>query len=148
MSRSMLWSVVCLVSLAGCGDVGSSPDKPVERGIFGQKTQDVGEFDAAAGREVSSGKLEKYGDPVLGPLRAYGPIMEQISTLAIDQHLAVFNALHERYPKDHEEFMEEIIRKNNVELPVLPARHTYQYDVANHKLIIVKPEGEPAGDPQ
>lgn len=140
MSRFSLWPVVCLLTLAGCGDLTNSPNKPVDRGIIGQKTQDIGEYDATAGRELSSGKIEKFEGPVLGPLQAYGPILEEISKLAIDNQLALFNAEHGRFPKDHEEFMEEIIRKYNIELPVLPAKHKYQYDVENHKLVVVKPE--------
>lgn len=46
--------------------------------------------------------------------------------------------MHERYPKDHEEFMTQIIKANNINLPVLPGGRKYQYDVENHELVIIE----------
>ena len=34
------------------------------------------------------------------------------------------------------------IKKNNLQLPKLPYGNTYQYDVANHKLVVIKGEGK------
>ena len=51
--------------------------------------------------------------------------------------MQLFQAEKGRFPKDHEEFMTEIIKKYNIQLPVLPGNKKYQYDVQNHKLIIV-----------
>ena len=34
--------------------------------------------------------------------------------------------------------MEKIIKRNGIKLPVLPGDWQYQYDVANHELLIVK----------
>src|SRR5262245_15963688 len=96
-----------LLLLSGCTDLANPPDKPVDRGIIGQKTQEIGEYDPAAGREISSSKVEKFDGPVLGPLQAYGPILEQVTIMAVESHLAQFQVLNERYPKDHAEFMEE-----------------------------------------
>ncbi|MGE3316257.1 MAG: hypothetical protein AB7O26_14160, partial [Planctomycetaceae bacterium] len=63
----------------------------------------------------------------------------------VQQALNLFHAEHERYPKDHAEFMEKIIKANNIQLPELPEGFKYKYDVENHKLEAVKPlEGEEA----
>lgn len=145
MSRSSAWLLSCVV-LAGCGDLTGSSNTPADRGIIGKTTQDIGQFNADANREISDGKLGEI-DPALGPLaplKAYGPVLEQVTTLAVQQNLQLFYAEHGRYPKDHAEFMELIIKANSMQLPVLPARHEYQYDVENHKLIVVKPQEEPA----
>ncbi|MGE0608947.1 MAG: hypothetical protein AB7O62_17765 [Pirellulales bacterium] len=136
--------LVALVFLAGCGDLTQSSNQPADRGIIGKTTQDVGEYRADANREVSDGKIGEI-DPALGPLaplKAYGPVLEQVTTLAVQQNLQLYHAEHGRYPKDHAEFMEVIIKAYNMQLPVLPAGNQYQYDVENHQLIIVKPEGE------
>jgi hypothetical protein len=45
-------------------------------------------------------------------------------------------------PKDHEEFMTQIIKKNNIQLPVLPGGRQYQYDVENAELVVVEAEKE------
>ena len=53
-----------------------------------------------------------------------------------------------KYPKDYPEFMEQIIRKNNIALPTLPYYlQEYAYDAPNHKLIILEyPDKKAAGD--
>ena len=41
------------------------------------------------------------------------------------------------FPKDYDEFMTQIIKANNIQLPVLPGGKQYQYDVENHRLVVV-----------
>ncbi len=111
--------------------------KRPKKSIFKQRTQDVGEFDAKAGKQLSDSKI-RATSPLLAGLEAYGPAAEKVTKLAIQHHLNIYNALHGHYPKDHAEFMSEIIKKNNLQLPKLPYGNTYEYDVANHKLVVVK----------
>ena len=139
---SRLFSV-CLITVvcAGCMKPLSEQVKKDPNSIFGKKTQDVGEFDPNAKREVSDGKI-RASDPVTGPLSAYGPMMEKVSALGVENAVNTFYALEGRYPKDHPEFMEKIIKENNIQLPVLSHKAQYQYDVANHKLVVVSAEGK------
>ena len=44
------------------------------------------------------------------------------------------------YPKDHDEFMNKIVKRHGIQLPVLPGGRQYQYDVENHELIVVEKE--------
>lgn len=132
------WTIggLVLAGLCGCEDqVKKSPNA-----IFHKTTQDVGKFDANAKQDVSDSKVRVTNDPILYPLQAYGPAMEQVAKLGVDQRIATFYAIEGRYPKDHDEFMEKIIRDpdNPVKLPVLPYGDKYQYDVANHTLVVVK----------
>lgn len=138
--RPFLAALVALLATApGC----SSPEaseveaKRPKKSIFKQRTQEVGEFDAKAGKELSDSKV-KVTNPLLAGLEAYGPAAEKVTKLAIQHHLNIYDALHGHYPKDHEEFMREIIKKHNLQLPKLPYGNTYEYDVANHKLVVVK----------
>ena len=108
--------------------------------ILGKKTQDIGEFDPNAGRKVSDSKI-RATNPITGPLEALGPMMEKVSKLGIDQALSFYYATNGYYPKTYDDFMEQIIKANNIQLPVLPAGAEYQYDVANHKLVVVKADG-------
>ena len=108
--------------------------------ILGKKTQDIGEFDPAAGRIVSDSKI-RATNPITGPLEAMGPMLEKVSKLGIDHALSLYYATNGHYPKTHDDFMTQVIKANRIQLPKLPAGAEYQYDVANHKLVVVKAEG-------
>jgi hypothetical protein len=129
--------------LAGCGDSLANQAKKDPNSIIGKKTDKIGEFDPKAKQEVSDSKV-RADDPILAPMQAYGPMVEQISKMYIEHAVDLFNASEGRYPKDHEEFMTKIIKANNIKLPVLPAGWKYAYDVPNHKLEVVRP---PVADP-
>ena len=97
----------------------------------------IEKFDPKAKQEVSDSKV-RANDPVLYPLQAYGPAMEQISKIEVKQAVDLFNASEGRYPKDYDEFMTRVVKPNNIKLPVLPGGWKYAYDVENHELQVVK----------
>src|SRR5438105_3998399 len=122
MVRLAIVFVLWLGFAGGCSTKPPEPPKPKENGfIIGKKTQDIGEFDPNAKQEISDSKV-RADDPILYPLQAYGPMVEQISKSHIEHALRLFQAENDRYPKDYAEFMTEIIKKNNIKLPVLPAK--------------------------
>jgi hypothetical protein len=138
--------------LAGCMDSLSKQVKKDPNSIIGKKTDDIKKFDPNAAHQVVSDSKVHVDDPILYPLQAYGPMLEQISTMYIDHAVDLFNASEGRYPKDYDEFMTRIIKENQIKLPVLPGGAKYAYDVENHKLRIVKaddtgPNGGPAPAP-
>ncbi len=45
-------------------------------------------------------------------------------------------------PKTHEEFMEKIIKFNEIEVPELPAGHSYVWDPKVGELMVDRPKGE------
>ena len=110
--------------------------KKSDTNIVGKTTDDIGEFDPKAENKIVEPKV-KITNPVTGALEAYGPAVQRISESEIAHALNFYNAEHDRYPKDYEEFMEQIIKANRIKLPVLPGKKKYQYDVENHKLIVV-----------
>lgn len=130
-------AVILILTVAGCGmksieeQTKKSPDS-----IIGKTTQSVGAYDPNAGSKVSDSKI-RATDPVTAPLSAYGPMLEQISKTHIEAAVNLFHANEGRYPKDIDEFMEQIIKANKIQLPVLPGGKQYQYDVENHKLVVV-----------
>ena len=79
----------------------------------------------------------RASDPVTGPLMAYGPILESASILVIKEDIILFEVQNGHYPT-YEEFMEQIIRQNNRQLPVLPFKGKYMYDEAKHELVVVR----------
>jgi len=131
-----------LVLLSGCME---SLDKQVEKSpdsIIGKKTQEIGKLDKnAPGQQVMPDKPEvKVSNPITAGLEAYGPMLEQISKSQIEHAVRLFEAENGRYPKDYDEFMAEIIKKNNIQLPVLPGGLKYMYNEEEHKLAVVKLE--------
>ena len=130
---------VCLMIAAACGCGTQSLEEQTKKSpdsIIGKKTQDIGQFDPKAGAVVSDSKIEAT-DPVTAPTSAYGPMLERISKSHIEHALNLYQAAEGHYPKDHDEFMTNIIKANNIQLPVLPGGKKYQYDVENHKLVVV-----------
>ena len=111
--------------------------------IIGKKTQDITEYDPAAGKVVSEGKYEaSLIKSAMGNARAYGSMVENIEVPRITQLLEMHRAVTGEYPKTFQEFMDEIIFKNNHKLTMLPHGSSYQYDVENHKLIVVKDKAD------
>jgi len=145
--KTALLSSVCFaVGIAMIFSTGCVPPKPVAKkqkaspsGIIGKTTDEIGEFDPVA-QKVAVNE-DDSNNPVkilTGPLGAYGAASEQIADLQIQQALNLFNALNGRYPKDHAEFMQKVIKENGIQLPALRTSREYAYDVKNHKLMIVE----------
>jgi hypothetical protein len=128
---------VCLSAVLICGCVESSGKDEKEPGnsVLHKTTQDIGKFDPNDKGVVSDQKI-RATDPVTAPLSAYGPMVESLAKTQIKSAVETFNAVEGRYPKDHEEFMERIIKENNIKLPVLPYKGRYSYDEVNHELVI------------
>ncbi len=60
------------------------------------------------------------------------------SILNIEHAVDLYHAANDRYPKDYDEFMTEIIKANNIALPQLPYYQKYGYDEKEHKLVILE----------
>lgn len=109
-------------------------------GIIGQRTQEV--RNAAVelqkgGAQVGSTRIVAR-DPITLQGNAYVSIIGQTSILSIQHALDLYHATNDRYPKDYDEFMAEIIKANNLALPKLPPYQKYGYDEKEHKLIILE----------
>ena len=140
MPRTVI-SLSIALFLCGCMQSLEDQTKKSENSIIGKKTQDVGKFDPKADNKVSDSKVH-ISDPITGPLQAYGPMLEQISKSQIKQAVDLFQASNDRFPKDYDEFMEQIIKANQIQLPVLPGGKKYQYDEVNHTLVVVEGPAE------
>ena len=54
--------------------------------------------------------------------------------------MKLFKAEHDRAPKSHEEFMEVIIKANQIKLPELLDNETYRYDPEREELMVDRVE--------
>lgn len=115
-----------------------APAAEKKGGIFGRTTQDVGKFDPNAPSQTVSDQKINATNPITAPLSAYSPMIERIEIAYVTHALNLFQADQGRFPKDHDEFMEKIIKANNIKLPVLPYGGRYMYDEKEHVLKVVR----------
>ncbi len=137
MIRNLGFVGVCLLA-AGCMEKLQEQTRPTGS-IIGKTTDKIGEFDPNKKNQKISNSEVNITNPFTGALEARRPIIERITKFTIEHEVNLFNALEGRYPKDHKEFMDRIIQ-NTIKLPVLDAqgKFEYQYDVKNHKLVVVE----------
>ena len=83
-------------------------------------------------------------DPITLAGNTYVNIIGQTSMNSIKQAMDLYHAANDRYPKDYDEFMAEIINANNIALRQLPHYQEYGYDANEHKLIILEYEDRKA----
>lgn len=76
---------------------------------------------------------------VTTPLAEYVRIKDRLVLQNIEYALKLYNAEHGEYPQSHDEFMEKIVKFNNIKLPKLPDGHEYWYDAETHTLMIKHP---------
>lgn len=143
MRTIKLLSLLLIATSALIGCVGEPPPKDTADNEKKAKkpglktTTDIGEFDPGAGKEIVDDKVT-YSNPVTGPLEAYQPLKDQITKMAVTRQLQAFQATEGRYPKDHAEFMDKVIKSSGIRLPALPKGRRYEYDVENHELVVVQ----------
>jgi hypothetical protein len=110
--------------------------------IIGQRTTDIRNASKElnqGGAQVASQKIVSK-DPITLQGNAYVSIVGRSSILSIQHSLDLYHATNERYPKDLDEFMTEIIKPNGISLPQLPPYQKYAYDEKDHKLIVLEYE--------
>jgi hypothetical protein len=107
--------------------------------ILRRTTQDIrdAETERAKGAEPASAKITGQ-DPITISGSAYITIIGKTAKIQIDHSVDLWHAEHGRYPKDYDEFMSEIVKKNGIRLPELPYYQKYAYDAANHCLIVLE----------
>lgn len=139
MRRAMV--IVGLCSAIGCMESLENQVKKEDGPVIGKTTQAIGEFNPADGKAVVKPTIQAT-DPITAPVAAYGPMVQRLSENEIAYALRLYEAEHGKYPATYDEFMEKIIKANNIRLPVLPGGKKYEYDVANHALVVVDAPNE------
>jgi hypothetical protein len=71
-------------------------------------------------------------------LSTYVRVQEKVEFLAVDQALKLYKATHGELPKSHEEFMEKVIKENQINLPELQEGDKYIYDPEKGELMVEK----------
>ena len=118
----------------------SSEEKKDPEFIVGRRTTEIKriEPEVAQGANVIEKPKITAKDPITLQGNAYVTMIGQTSILQIQHAMNLYQAANDRYPKDYDEFMAEIIRANNIALPKLPHYQEYGYDEKEHKLVILE----------
>ena len=127
------------------GHVQAPPPVQQSGPIIGRRTTDIRNATdelKKGGAQVASTKIVKK-DYISLQGNAYVSIIGQSSILSIQHAMDLYHATNDRYPKDYDEFMTEIIKANSIALPVLPPYQKYGYDEKEHKLIILEYKDAP-----
>lgn len=116
-----------------------TPEESRPRDVLGKTTGEIRDAQAEQqkGGVVASPKIVAK-DPIRITGNAYVSIVGQASVLKIKQALDIFQAQNERFPNDTQEFMEQVIRANNIALPQLPYYQEYAYDAPTHSLVVME----------
>ncbi len=147
-SCKLVWvGIVCsAIGLPGClppEPVAKNPPAQQPAAPAGPVEMETVKAEAGVGQKGRS--LDEYkGKPeaiIAQPAITYFTVKERIPfEIQIPHAMGIFQATEGRFPKDHDEFMERIVKENNIQLPVLPKGHEYKYDPESHDLMVVRPK--------
>lgn len=136
------WTVLLLAAFsAGCELEWETPE---ERAGAAAQPADPGPMVQVKAEAGEGAKGRGYGGGVVSePLRQRW-LLEQkiIYDIQIKHSLDLYKAEHGYAPRTHEEFMQKIIQAGQIQLPELPAGHTYVYNPETEQLEIIRPENE------
>ncbi len=79
------------------------------------------------------------GGIVTMPLRTIWNAREMLVLDQIKEAMKLYKASEGHAPKTKEEFMDKIIKANNLKLPTLPEGHSYVYDPNTEELLVERP---------
>jgi hypothetical protein len=112
------------------------------------KPHDSGEPPPAVTRTkagVGSGAAGHYDQdviaaPITVPAGAYFQAKERVAfDIQIPKSMQLYKATEGHAPRTEREFMEKIVKENDIHLPELPPGHRYVYDPAKEELLVERP---------
>jgi hypothetical protein len=85
-----------------------------------------------------------YGGGIITtPIHVYFSAQELIMLQHIEHAMQLYKGEHDgKPPKTKDEYMERIIKENNIRLPTLPQGESYVYDPKTGELMIEKPSNQ------
>jgi len=151
MKRTLAASSLLVVALLmGCDQPPfAQPAPPPPVAVTPQPAPPVMPMTDSVKADVGSGQrgrsLDQYEGAVVTPVKAIFSTEEYLAyNVSVVQALNLFEAENGRRPKDHTEFMEKIIKPNNIKLPVLPEGQSYRWDPTQGEkgeLMVDRPKG-------
>lgn len=144
-SRKLI-SLFGAIALVGCNSSVELPEQPASAPPAATVEATPKAEPAAPERvEMSKPVNSSTGTGYLGGIASgYRHARERIEDLPVQQAIQFFWASEGRYPKSHEEFMEKVIKANQMTLPEIEEGYKYEYDPEDHIVYKVLIEEEAA----
>jgi len=123
-------------------DLAARPGAPAGPQASPQPTADPNteRVKAEKGVGLKGRSLDEYEGPLVTPAKAFFAAKERIAfEIEVPHALQLYEASSGEAPKTHDEFMENVIKANQIKLPVLPPGHKYVYDPATKQLMVERP---------
>lgn len=122
--------LICAIFLTpisqGCGEGQTPPETQPQGMVVRGNADDIPVYDPK-----TSGKIvdpQKFGESYARAFRQFDAAVQ----------IEAYNSEHGHYPKDYAEFKTGVIEPNNLKFPDnLPMGFQAQYDVENHRVVIV-----------
>lgn len=130
------FSSIALIALPGCDD---SPPKKSKTPITKRTTQDVRD----PKKEQAKGATAQPAGPTAAanvgsvPGSVYVAGISTAAAASVKSGLDAYFAENGDYPKTHDDFMENVIKKYQLSLPALPHYQKYAYDVEKRQLMVL-----------
>lgn len=95
---------------------------------------------ATAGVGKQGQSLKGEGGVFVTPIRAYFNTQQRLTfDVQLKQAFDLYKASNGA-PKSQDEYMQRVVRANQIRLPELPAGHEYVYDVEQETLMVKRPK--------
>ena len=142
-NNQFAWCVAAgILAPAGCNELTFTPPDAVSPKAKALST-DHGDPPTPPAAEIAQPGVGKHSRNLAGkgllltPVRTLFTAEEKtVFEIQIPHAMQLYKALHGRAPQSHDEFMQTIIRENQIRLPELPAGQTYEFDPKQEKLIV------------
>ncbi len=97
---------------------------------------------AMAGVGKGGQKLKGHNGLLATPAKQIFIAEQKIMFMRAEQALTAFEIMNDRYPRSTEEYMQGVIKANQLTLPELPAGDRYEFDSKTHTLMVIKSTGQ------
>lgn len=134
-----LW-LLGIVAVVGCEPPPKKPDPApaVEQPMPPPQNEQV---EAGVGVGIKGRSLDEFEGATVTPAKAYFAVKERVVfEVQIPKAMQFYEASNGKAPESHDEFMQKIVEENMINLPELPAGHTYMYDPQTKQLMVERPK--------
>lgn len=152
MQRMVLGLILVLIAGCDAQSKHKQPPKPNEsKGSAAQKAADLAgsvqapkmeRIKAETGVGKQGQRLENPDlvQSIITPARALFRTRQRVVfDIQIPQAMQLYKALNGKSPETHDEFMQQIIKANRIQLPKLPEGQRYVYDPEKKELMVERP---------
>lgn len=137
--------LVCCVMITGCEPMPTATNTPAAAPPAQTAAESVKAQVGVGAKGRSLDGETGVGKMVSAPVSAFFAVKERVAfDIQVPQALNLFRASEGRLPKSHQEFMEKIVKANNIKLPELPAGMTYRFNPELGELWVDPPAGNAA----